>query len=143
MDERQLQVRGRIGFIGCIATVIYFIVAAFLYDFEILNIPKIVGFSDFMLASGLILITYVSLATIWLDAYFGFDSLHQMKVIRMIFLVLAILEDTLLIFDCIRGESVGIVSITSLCMVNSIAFSLWYKCREYLGVERKESHENE
>lgn len=143
MDERQMQVRGKIGFYGCCGTIIYFLVAAFLTDFDILNIPEVFGFSDFMIASAVLLVVFISLFAIWKDAYFGVDSLHQMKVISMVFLFIAILEDTLFISDCIRGELPGIVTICSLLLSNSLTFSLWYKRREYLHVERGRNNENE
>lgn len=133
MDERQQQIRGKIFQNAMIITIVYLLAAAFIQDFHIFDIEKTFGLSTFMILSVNIMITYVSCMMLWKDAYFGISRLPQMRVVLVVFSLLALLQDGLFIFDIIQGEvfSIPSVGITSLIMVNSISLLLWYKRHEY------------
>lgn len=131
MDERQVATQGKICQRACIGIIFYFLLIAFVNGLHIFELERWMEFSDFLIMSAVLLLTYLSLAMIWKDAYFGPANLAMMKRVSYIFIALSIAEDGLLIADFIRGEIPSIVSICTLIMVNAIAFSLWYKKRSY------------
>ena len=133
MDERQIQVQGKIFKNAFIATIVYLLGAAFIQDFHIFDIDRNIGFSAFMILSINMLITYISCMMLWKDAYFGISRLPQMRMVLIIFTLLALCQDILFIFDIIRGDlfSSPFVGFTSLFMINSISLLLWYIRHEY------------
>ena len=130
MDERQVQIRGKIFFHTTAGLMIILMGAAFLQDFGIFDIVKKIGFSDFLIASVILAITYASCALLFKDAYFGMHSRQQMTFFMIFFYILTVLEDVLFICDCLRGEKLSMITAASLLMVNSISISFLWKRRK-------------
>lgn len=124
MDERQLQIRGKIMTQAVIGTIILLLVIAFLDSFGIIRIISIMEVSDLLLNIALLMLTYISINLIWRDAYFGLVDLKRMKMAMYVFIILAIVEDGLMIFHIFNKEGFSPISFLSIIMVNSIAISL-------------------
>ena len=131
MDERQRAVRGKISMRALIGMIIYLMLAAFVNDAGMIDIEHEIGFSDFLIFTIMLLISFVSVSMILQDAYIGVMKDAQMKFCLWVFTILAILEDVLCILDLIQGDSMNIVHIGSLLMVNGVSLCLWIKHKEW------------
>lgn len=126
MDERQLQIRGKIFFHATAGLILILMGAAFLQDLGIYDIAKNIGFSDFLLVVVIVTITYVSCAALLKDAYFGVNNQRQLTFVMYFFFIITFLEDLLFVCDTIRGEAPSLMTAASLLMVNSISLSFLY-----------------
>lgn len=131
MDERQIAVRGKVAMQTAIGMILYFMSAAFVNDFGLIDIEHTVGFSSFLIGSTVLMITFLSVSLILRDAYMGVFQDAQFRICLFVFTFLAIAEDGLFMFDLFRGEGVAFVSLTLLLLVNSVAISLWIKRKDW------------
>lgn len=131
MDERQILIRGKIFRTTCFAAIIYMGIASCLNEFGVIDINGEIGISDFLMSSAIFMTCYMSLMTIWKDAYFGPKNTASMKRFTVLITSIAIIFDGLVIFHLIRGKYPDLMIISGLIMVNLISVSIIYKQIEY------------
>ena len=123
MDERQIQIRGRIFFHTMAGLIIVLLCAAFIQDFGIYDIVNKIGFSDFLISIVMLASAYASCALLFKDAYFGMHSQQQMTFFMIFFFIITIIDDVLFVSDRLCGETLTMIIAASLVMVNAISIS--------------------
>lgn len=135
LDERQQQIRGKITLYGLVMMLAALLAAALINDFGLYDIAGKVGFGEFLIAISILEITYLSVALILKDAYFGVVRNPFMKRCPYIFAALSIMELMMLAFDLYRGDGITMMSGCSVLMVSSITISFWIKQKEWKQYE--------
>lgn len=130
-DERQVLIRGKIAVQSLVLAIVLMLGAALINDFQIINIEKEVGFSEFMIGASCLLLCFVSCSMIIKGAYFGPFSKAKYRMILSVFTVLCVLELVLMMFDVMRGEGITFVSACSIIMITLITCCLWYLRKEW------------
>lgn len=96
-DERQLIVRGRLGFETMCLSLFLIMISAFFAD----EIIAFMDMSDYLICVAFAILTYYSVRSIWKDAYVG---IYENNAIIWIFLILFVLNIALMIMDTLHNE---------------------------------------
>lgn len=131
MDERQVLIRGNIFKSACFLAIIYLGLFAVLNDFEIINIEKQIGISEFLMTSVIFIVAYISVMSIWKDAYFGPKDEAVMKRFMILITIFAVAFDGFVVSHVLSGELPSLMIVSALIMVNLICGLLYYKTRNY------------
>lgn len=131
IDERQMQIRGKIAIHTLTFVVALLLIISFSETFDIVHILDYVSLADLMLIICMLALTFGSLSLIWKDAYFGIVKQSAMKGVLYLFAALSIMQDALFIYDVTQAD-IMILSIFTIIMTNSITISLLIKRKDWM-----------
>lgn len=131
-DERQLVIRGKIGYRTTILALILILLSA-IFTEEILHVFDL---SDYLISLALIIITYFSVSLLWHDAYVGLYRSCNVNVLMSIFIALFMIQVLFLVFDIIQKGTILsgdlIMSYATLLFSGAVSFTfLWKKRQEH------------
>lgn len=131
IDERQMQIRGKIAIHTLTFVVALLLIISFSETFDIVHVLDYVSLADLMLIICMLALTFGSLSLIWKDAYFGIVKQSAMKGVLYLFAALSIMQDALFIYDVTQAD-IMILSIFTIIMTNSITISLLIKRKDWM-----------
>lgn len=104
IDERQMQIRGKIAIHTLTFVVALLLIISFSETFDIVHVLDYVSLADLMLIICMLALTFGSLSLIWKDAYFGIVKQSAMKGVLYLFAALSIMQDALFIYDVTQAD---------------------------------------